>query len=274
LLAPSLLRMAQLTSLDLSRTLRASAASCAVGGCLCVRVWAGGGCVRGCSGWRGFGRGEPRGGDAYAGNVIGDGGAASLAPSLGRMAQLTSLDLSRTLRASAQLRCERVLAAAGCALMMLRAAGWGRCVWGCIGWWGFARGEPRGGGACRQLLWRGWGSVAGTESRGDDAADVAGPQWYASCIGAAALRAGACGRRLVMDDVACCGLGQMRARGCSGRWRFARGEPRGGGACRQLLWRGWGSIVEVQCPSNMHGASLKGLPPRRETFTSCLQCFR
>ncbi len=33
-LAPSLLRMAQLTSLDLSRTLRASAGSCAVSGCL------------------------------------------------------------------------------------------------------------------------------------------------------------------------------------------------------------------------------------------------
>ena len=37
-LAPSLLRMTQLTSLDLSGTLRASAASCAVSGCLCVRV--------------------------------------------------------------------------------------------------------------------------------------------------------------------------------------------------------------------------------------------
>ncbi len=58
-----------------------------------------------------------------ADNRIGAAGVASLAPSLGRMAQLTSLDLGRMLRASAQLRCERVLAAAGCALMMLRAAG-------------------------------------------------------------------------------------------------------------------------------------------------------
>jgi hypothetical protein len=47
------------------------------------------------------------------------------------MAQLTWLDLRSTLRASAQLRCERVLAAAGCALMMLRAVGWGGCAQGC-----------------------------------------------------------------------------------------------------------------------------------------------
>ena len=38
-----------------------------------------------------------------ADNDIGDVGAASLAPSLGRMTQLTSLDLSCTLRASAGL---------------------------------------------------------------------------------------------------------------------------------------------------------------------------
>jgi hypothetical protein len=45
-------------------------------------------------------------------NQIGDGGAASLGPILGRMLQLTTLDLSSTLRASAGLvlfavACER-----------------------------------------------------------------------------------------------------------------------------------------------------------------------
>ncbi len=78
-------------------------------------------------------------------NLIGDHAAASLAPSLGRMAQLTSLDLGGTLHPSAgQLRCERVLANAGNVLMMLRAVGWGGWARGCSGWWGFARGEPRG----------------------------------------------------------------------------------------------------------------------------------
>ncbi len=49
----SLGRMTALTSLDLRGTLRASAASCAVRGCLCVRVgW--GGCARGCSRWWGL----------------------------------------------------------------------------------------------------------------------------------------------------------------------------------------------------------------------------
>ena len=48
--------------------------------------------------------------------------------------KLTSLDLSCTLRASAgQLRCGRVLANAGCALMMLRVLGWGGCARGCRG---------------------------------------------------------------------------------------------------------------------------------------------
>jgi hypothetical protein len=37
----------------------------------------------------------------HADNAIGDDGAASLAPSLGRMTQLTSLNLNRTLRACA-----------------------------------------------------------------------------------------------------------------------------------------------------------------------------
>ena len=78
------------------------------------------------------------------GNQIGDDGTASLAPSLGRMAQLTYLGLGGTLRASAaQLCCERVAANAGCAWMMLHAVGWGCCALGCSGWWGL-RGSSRG----------------------------------------------------------------------------------------------------------------------------------
>jgi hypothetical protein len=50
----------------------------------------------------------------------------NLAPSLGGMTQLTSLDLGGTLDA-----CN--------ALMMLRAVGQGACAQGCDGWWGFAR---------------------------------------------------------------------------------------------------------------------------------------
>ncbi len=48
---------------------------------------------------------------------------------------------------------------------------------------GLARGEPRGGGACRQSDSSSWGSIAGTESLTDDAADVAESLWYAACIG-------------------------------------------------------------------------------------------
>ncbi len=48
-------------------------------------------------------RGVRRGAAMRAGNGIGDDGAASLAPSLGRMTQLTTLDLSGTLRESAVL---------------------------------------------------------------------------------------------------------------------------------------------------------------------------
>ncbi len=81
------------------------------------------------------------------------------------------------------LRCERVHATAGRAWMMLCAVGWGGCARGCSGWWKFARGEPRGSGACRQSDPSSWGSVAGTESRKDGAADVARPPWYAGFIG-------------------------------------------------------------------------------------------
>jgi hypothetical protein len=86
-----------------------------------------------------------------ADNDIEDVGAASLAPSLGRMAQLTSLDLSGTLcDIGGSWRCELVLATAGNAVMMLRVVGWGGCARGCSRWWGL-RGASRGvAGACRQ----------------------------------------------------------------------------------------------------------------------------
>ena len=79
-----------------------------------------------------------------------------------------------------QLGWERVLANAGKSADDVVCCGLGR---GCSGWWEFVRGEPRGGGACRQLDQLSWGSVAGTESRKDGSADVAGPLWYAACIG-------------------------------------------------------------------------------------------
>ena len=116
-----------------------------------------------------------------ADNQIDAAGAASLGPSLGRMTQLTSLDLNSTLLdIGGSWGCSRVLANAGNALMMLRAVGWGGCAQGCSGW-GLARGEPRGGGACRQSDQSRLGSVAGTETLEDDATDVAGSQQYAAC---------------------------------------------------------------------------------------------
>jgi hypothetical protein len=80
-----------------------------------------------------------------AGNYIGAAGAASLAPSLERMTQLTSLHLSGTrLDIRGSSRCERVLATAGNALMML-------CLWaGAV-----VRGAVAGGGACEgRAEWR------------------------------------------------------------------------------------------------------------------------
>ncbi len=77
--------------------------------------------------------GRAEGRRVLAGNQIGDDGAVSLASSLVRMPQLTSLDLRSTLRAIGDSwRCERVLANAGNALMM-RAVGWGGCARGCSG---------------------------------------------------------------------------------------------------------------------------------------------
>ena len=98
---------------------------------------------------------------------------------------------------------------------------------------GFARGEPRVGGACRKLHRSRWGGVVSNESRRDDAADVAGPQLYAACIGGQ-LR---CERVLASAGNALMLMGAVGwggcVRGCSWWWGLPRGEPRGGGACRQ-----------------------------------------
>jgi hypothetical protein len=59
-----------------------------------------------------------------ADNSIEADGAASLAPSLGRMAQLTSLNLGGTMcDIGGSWCCDWVLASAGNALMMLRVVG-------------------------------------------------------------------------------------------------------------------------------------------------------
>ncbi len=86
-----------------------------------------------------------------AGNDIEAAGAASLSPSLVRMERLTMLDLSCTLLHRRQLRCERVAANAGNALMMLHVVGCGAvCALGCSGWWGLQGASRGGGGACRE----------------------------------------------------------------------------------------------------------------------------
>ena len=90
-------------------------------------------------------RAASRGAAVRAGNEINSAGAASLAPSLRRMTQLTSLDLGGTLCASAGSwavsGCLRTPAAA---LMMLRAVGWDGCARGWSGWWGFCEGRAEG----------------------------------------------------------------------------------------------------------------------------------
>jgi hypothetical protein len=149
-LAPSLGLMTQLTELYLGSTLRAIGWACAVANAgnvvMMLRVVGWGGWARGCSGRWGL-RGESRGAAVRAGNRIGDDGAASLAPSLGRMAQLTSLDLGGTLRA---IGWACAVANAGNVVMMLCVVGRGGWAIGCSGWLGLARGERRGGSACRQ----------------------------------------------------------------------------------------------------------------------------
>ncbi len=60
----------------------------------------------------------------HADNQINSAGAAWLAPSLGRMTQLTTLKLWGTLHAiGSSWRCERVLASAGCAWMVCITGG-------------------------------------------------------------------------------------------------------------------------------------------------------
>ena len=92
---------------------------------------------------------------------------------------------------------------------------------------GYARGEPRGSGACRQYDRSSWGSVAGTESLKDAAADVAGARKYAACIGGQLcyerVPANA-GRAWMMLRAAGWGV---CARGCSGRWGLCEGRAEG-----------------------------------------------
>ena len=96
------------------------------------------------SGWVGVMRGASRGAAVRADNWVSAAGAASLAPSLGGMTQLTTLNLSGTLSdIGGSWCCERVLASAGCAMMMLRVVGWGGYALGRSGWWGL-RGASRG----------------------------------------------------------------------------------------------------------------------------------
>jgi hypothetical protein len=149
-LAPSLGRMAQLTSLDLHSTLRAIGGSWRCGwmianagnALMMMRVAGWGGCARGCSRWWGL-RAASRVAVVRADNRIENDGAASLAPSLVRMTQLTSLHLSGTLRASAAAGAvSGCLQNAGCAWMVCNA-GLGGCARGCSGWWGL-RGASRG----------------------------------------------------------------------------------------------------------------------------------
>ncbi len=87
----------------------------------------------------GFCEGASRGAAVRAGNRIGDDGAASLAPSLGRMTQLTMLDLRGMLRASAGS-----CAVSGC-LRMPAVHGWCCVLWAEVVVRG---GAGAGGGVC------------------------------------------------------------------------------------------------------------------------------
>jgi hypothetical protein len=136
------------------------------------------------------------------------------------MTQLTSLSLCGTLHAiGGSLRCERVLASAGCAWMV--------CVTGGV----VALGAVAGGGSLRGAS-RGVAVRADNEF-GDDGAASLAPSLLRmtqltflnlSCTLLESAAAGAvsgCWRtRLCMDDVECCGLG-----GCAG------GAVAGCGAC-------------------------------------------
>jgi hypothetical protein len=125
-----------------------------------------------------------------------------------------------------QLRCERVLANRRQRVDDVACWGLGQLGAGLERVVGFGRGEPRGGGACRQSDRSSWGSVARTESLKDGAADIAGPQWYAACIGGSCAVSGClrtAGNALMMLRVAGCG---GFARGWSGWWGLG-GASRG-----------------------------------------------
>jgi hypothetical protein len=106
-LAPGLMGMAQLTSLNLNGAARIGGASAAPHACnplytgvVCTVLLRRRLCEAGVAG-SGLERGTNGGGGARAEIAIGDAGAASLAPSLAGMAQLTSLDLGSALRGTA-----------------------------------------------------------------------------------------------------------------------------------------------------------------------------
>ena len=154
-----------------------------------------------------------RGAAVHADNQIEAAGAASLAPSLGRIAQLTSLDLAGTLACiGGQLRYERVFASAGNAPMMLRAAGCSGFGRGCRGWLGLLRGASRGAAerAVNSIGEDGTASLAPSLERMTQLTelDLSGTL---RASGAAVLGADACERRQCDDAAACCTPGWMRA---------------------------------------------------------------
>ena len=108
-------------------------------------------------------RGAGRGVAVRAGNQIRADGAASLAPSLGRMTQLTSLNLMGTMcDIGGSWGCLRVLVSTGNALMMLCAVVRGGYALGRSGWWGL-RGASRGA-AVRAGNWIGDDAAASLRS--------------------------------------------------------------------------------------------------------------
>ncbi len=153
----------------------------------------------------------------HAGNRIRAGWAASLAPRLLRMTQLTSLNLSGTAACiGGQLRCERMLANAGCAWMLLRAVGLGGCARGCSYLWDFARvrADNQIEAAGVALLAPSLGRMAQLTSLG-----------LSGTLRASALQAGACECRQCMDDAV--GLGAVVRVAVAGGGGSARGRAEG-----------------------------------------------
>ena len=181
-LAPILLQMPQLASLSLAGTLHALVAlelwrMVATSGCarMWVHVVSSSACVNQAMqrGRRAEGRWD------CAENHIGAAGTASLAPSLVRMTQLTSLNLAGTLHPSVgleQWRMRGAPAVHGCFCVGRLCAGQKRCS-------GFGRGAPIGACGCRKYHQRTWGEVAGTDSDTDAAACFAEPRRCTACAG-------------------------------------------------------------------------------------------